>query len=99
MRQTDADSEREIQRAERIQRAQLQDLTALLKRREFRRYLKRYLTLASVFKTTFTGNSETFFREGQRSIGTTMLGEMMQADPKAFALVMAEKMPEDDSED
>lgn len=96
MRQSDDDKRRERDRAARYQRAQHKDIAGLLNRPEFRRYVKRYLALCNVFKTTFTGNSETFFREGQRSIGTTMFGEIMQVNPERFADLMREPMPEDD---
>lgn len=96
MRQTDADRAALAKREARYQREQLKDITVLLQQPEFRRYVKRYLALCSVFKTTFTGSSETFFKEGQRSIGTTMFGEIMQADPARFSEIMREKMPEDD---
>lgn len=96
MRQQEIDRQAAAKRNARYQRAQLKDITVLLDTPEFRRYAKRYLAICSVFKTTFTGSSETFFREGQRSIGTTMLGEIMQAGPQRFAEIMAERMPEDD---
>lgn len=99
MRQTDADRAAAAKRQARYQREQLKDIRALLDQPEFRRYVKRYLSLCSVFKTTFTGSSETFFKEGQRSIGTTMFGEIMLASPERFTEIMREKMPEDDEAD
>lgn len=98
MRQSDIDRERAEKRAARTQREQLKDTRVLLGQPEFRRYVKRYLATCNVFKTTFTGSSETFFKEGQRSIGTTMFGEIMQASPERFTEIMAEKMPEDDDD-
>lgn len=96
MRQTDAERQAAAKREARYQREQLKDIRALLDQPEFRRYVKRYLAICNVFKTTFTGSSETFFKEGQRSIGTTMFGEIMQASPERFTEIMAERMPEDD---
>lgn len=82
----------EQQRAERIEQAEQADIRELLDSPAFRRYLRRYLGLTHVFQTTFTGNSETFFREGQRSIGTTMFGEFHLAAPSRFAELMAEPL-------
>lgn len=96
MRQNDADRQAAVKRAARYQRAQAKDIAALLDHPEFRRYVKRYLSICNVFKTTFTGSSETFFREGQRAIGTTMFGEIMQVSPERFSEIMREPMPEDD---
>lgn len=85
-------------RAERIERSELADIKALMGIPAFRRYAKRYLGICNVFQTTFTGSSETFFREGKRAVGTTMFGEIMKVTPERFAELMAEKMPEDESD-
>jgi hypothetical protein len=45
---------------------------------------------AGIFRSSFTGNSETFFNEGKRSIGLFVLDELMQAKPDAFALMQKE---------
>lgn len=82
----------EALRSERIQKAEQEDIRALMERPEFRRYLRRYLEITSVFRTTFTGNSETFFREGQRSIGTTMFGEFHMACGARFMELMVEPL-------
>jgi hypothetical protein len=97
-RQSEADKEAARLRAERIESAQLKDLRELMDSPAFRRYLKRYLSICSVFKTTFTGNSETFFKEGQRPVGTTMFGELMQACPQRFHELMAEVLASDEAE-
>ena len=97
-RQSEADRAAAVKRAERIEQATIRDVRELMESAAFRRYLKRYLSTCSVFKTTFTGNSETFFREGQRSIGTTMMSELMTACPARFHELMAERMPEDEAE-
>lgn len=82
----------EQHRRELIEKAEQDDIRELLDLPAFRRYLRRYLGLTHVFQTTFTGNSETFFREGQRSIGTTMFGEFHLAASHRFAELMAEPL-------
>lgn len=82
----------EKERAERIEQAEQADIRELTELPAFRRYLRRYLGLTHVFQTTFTGNSETFFREGQRSVGTTMFGEFHLAAPSRLAELMAEPL-------
>lgn len=94
MREDEA-KRRAMARAAREAEQQGRDVAVLLDQVEFRRFLRRYLARCNVFQSTFTGNSETFFREGQRSIGTTMFGEVMAVAPQRFAQIMAEKMPED----
>lgn len=80
----------EKERLANIRKADLKDIRKLLELPEFRRYVRRYLDTTSVFKTTFTGSSETFFKEGQRTVGTTMFGELMEADGDKFLLMMRE---------
>lgn len=43
------------------------------------------LESAGIFQTSFTGNSETFFREGKRSVGLRLLAELERIDPSGFA--------------
>ena len=80
----------EQSRLESIDKANREDFAALMKKPEFRRLIRRYLELTSVFRTTFTGTSETFFKEGQRSVGTTMFGEVMNAAPDLYLKMMQE---------
>src|ERR1051326_1702598 len=81
----------EKERQANIERANLKDIKTLMELPEFRRFIRRYLELTSVFKTTFTGSSETFFKEGQRSVGTTMFGELMVASDGAYNALMNER--------
>ena len=38
-----------------------------------------------IFRTSMTGNSQTFFREGQRAIGLWLLNEIHEAAPDKLA--------------
>jgi hypothetical protein len=69
---------------ERWRKKQIDDFAKVLSLPEGRRLLWRIMEEASVFKTTFTGNSTTFFNEGKRSIGLMVLGEVMVASPEKF---------------
>lgn len=55
-----------------------------------RRFIWRLLGNAGIFRTSFTGNSETFFREGARSIGLQVFAELHQVVPDAY-LTMAKE--------
>lgn len=94
-RKSAAQQAAEQQRAELIEKAEQADIRVLMDTPQFRRFLRRYLTLTHVFQTTFTGNSETFFREGQRSVGTTMFGEFHLACSHRFAELMDEPLHSD----
>jgi len=61
-----------------------------LSTKEGRRFVWRLLCDCGVFRSSFTGNSETFFNEGRRSVGLKMLGEIDAHAPEAYALMSAE---------
>lgn len=41
-----------------------------------RRFIWRLLGITGIFRSSFTGNSETFFREGERNVGLKLLTEV-----------------------
>lgn len=41
-----------------------------------RRFVWWLLGIAGIFRSSFTGNSETFFREGERNVGLRLLTEV-----------------------
>jgi hypothetical protein len=45
------------------------------------------LDFCGVYKSSFTGNSETYFREGQRNVGLRMLS-MVQINAPEFYIEM-----------
>lgn len=55
-----------------------------------RRLIWSLLDKAGVFRTSFTGNSETFFKEGMRNMGLFILDEIQTHAPEALALMLAE---------
>lgn len=69
---------------------QLNDVRFILADVQGRRFLYRYLEETGVFKSSFTGSSETFFNEGQRNIGLKLLADITEADSEAFVKMMAE---------
>jgi len=57
---------------------------------EGRRFVWRLLGDCGVFRSSFTGNSETFFNEGRRSVGLNILTAIEAHTPEAYALMSAE---------
>jgi hypothetical protein len=51
----------------------------------------RLLEKAGIYRTSFTGNSETFFREGMRNMGLFVLSEVMEVTPEQFAQMLKEQ--------
>lgn len=72
------------------------DLAAVLNIPEGRRYLWRLLEFCGVYKTSFTGSSETFFLEGQRNVGLRVVNEITTTHPEAYLLMMKENRKGDE---
>jgi hypothetical protein len=75
----------EAGREEKFSRKQeLADLRNILATEGGRRFVWRYLGKCGVFKSSFTGNSQTFFLEGSRNIGLQIMEDVMAADPDSY---------------
>ena len=70
---------------------EIEDLKWLMAHKQGRRYVWRLMEKAGVYRTSFTGNSETFFREGMRNLGLFVLSEVMEVTPDQFALMLKEQ--------
>lgn len=84
----EAESENLVQSVSR--RQEVEDLRWLMGHKQGRRFVWRLLDKAGVYRTSFTGNSETFFREGQRNVGLFVLGEVMEVTHEQFAKMLDE---------
>jgi hypothetical protein len=73
---------------------ELDDVIHVLSSVQGRRFLWRVLGLCHVFKTSFTGNSTTFFNEGKRDIGLRILGDINEASPESYLAMMQESKKE-----
>lgn len=63
----------------------LEDLRALLNLPQGKRFLSRMLfEWTHVLANSFTGNSSTFFNEGERNIGLKLFAELGRADPNFY---------------
>jgi hypothetical protein len=77
---------------------ELTDLLKVLALPEGRRFIWRLLSEAGVFRTSFTGNSQTYFNEGRRDLGLLFLNEVMAAKPEAFTQMQREFISEQKAE-
>ena len=69
---------------------QLDDMRGVMSSLEGRRFMWRWLSECGVFKSSFTGNSQTFFLEGQRNIGLMMLTDINESDPTSYVTMLTE---------
>jgi hypothetical protein len=75
---------------ERLRERELNDLRLVMSSVEGRRFVWRLLEKAGVFRTSFTGNSTTFFNEGMRNMGLMVLGDVHEAAAEAYIVMMNE---------
>jgi hypothetical protein len=69
---------------------EVEDLRNLLSTQAGRSFMWRLLSYCGVYKTSFTGNSTTFFNEGKRQVGLHLLDEVFEADANAFSKMQTE---------
>jgi hypothetical protein len=69
---------------------QIADLKWLMKDQRGRRVMQRLMDKAGIYRTSFTGNSETFFREGERNVGLFFVNDLTEHCPEEFLLMLKE---------
>ena len=84
---------------ERLRERELNDLRVVMSSVEGRRFVWRLLEKAGVFRTSFTGNSTTFFNEGMRNMGLMVLGDVHEAAADAYIVMMNESKEGNQSND
>lgn len=87
-----ASDPKQVKRAKQKEKFQeedeLKDLNEILALESGKRFIWRYLEKCGVFSSSFTGNSETFFREGERNIGLQLLAEVTKANAQSLIDMM-----------
>ena len=67
------------------------DFKWLMDDRRGRRIMWRLLERTGVFRSSFTGNSETFFLEGQRNVGLMLMAQIHDACPEKYTAMLEEQ--------
>lgn len=67
------------------------DMKWLMGSKRGRRIVWRLLERTGVYRSSFTGNSETFFREGQRNVGLMLMAQIHEVCPDQYALMLKEQ--------
>jgi hypothetical protein len=68
-----------------------EDFKWLMGNKRGRRIVWRLLERTGVYRSSFTGNSETFFREGMRNVGLMLLDQIHTITPDQFAVMLKEQ--------
>lgn len=83
-----AETQRKLQLAASLE---ADDFKWIMSNKRGRRFVWRLLEKAGVYRSSFTGNSETFFREGQRNLGLQILGLIHAHTPELYATMLSEQ--------
>jgi len=73
---------------------QLDDVKWILSTPQGRRFIWRYLGECGLFRSSFQGQFQTFFHEGERNIGLKLLADINDADPQSYVTMMTESKRE-----
>ena len=84
------DEQQENLEAREDRNRQIADLKWLMKDQRGRRIMQRLMDKAGIYRSSFTGNSETFFREGERNVGLLFVAEITEHTPDEFLLMLKE---------
>ena len=71
-------------------RGEAEDLKWIMSNKRGRRYIWKVLGFAGVYRTSFTGNSSTFFNEGMRNVGLRIVQEIHDVCPDHYLTMMKE---------
>lgn len=74
----------------RKRKQEVEDFKWLVAHKQGRRILWRLLSMSGVFRTSMTGNSNTFFNEGRRDVGLQLLAEVNEHSLDAYVLMLKE---------
>lgn len=67
------------------------DMQWLMSSKRGRRIMWRLLERTGVYRSSFTGNSETFFREGARNVGLMLMAQIHEVCPDQYAVMLKEQ--------
>lgn len=91
--------EKKIEQAQRSKNDQsLTDWRDVLRRPEGRRVIWEFIAWGHPFGLSMTGNSNTFFREGERNMSLRAMGRVGEADPQSLLLMIKENMEKHEDE-
>lgn len=86
-----ANNAEEIEALKRARDQEIEDFKHVMNDPRGRRFMWRVLERSGIYRSSYTGNSETFFREGERNIGLMLLAEMMSICPESHIAMLQEK--------
>lgn len=79
------------EQAQQEKQIEIDDFKFVMEDKRGRRFVWRLLEKCGVFRTSFTGDSETFFKEGQRNVGLAILALVHEACPEKYTVMLKEQ--------
>jgi hypothetical protein len=76
-----------------LRKQQADDIRWLVSTKQGRRVAARLIEHTGVYRNSFTGNSETFFKEGMRNVGLFLVAEIRKHAPESYAQIVNENTP------
>lgn len=95
IRRQEEEAEEQARQASITRAQEIEDFKTIAASVEGRRFLWRLLEKTGVYRSSFTGSSETFFREGQRNVGLFLIGEIHEICPEVYATMLKEQRNDD----
>lgn len=96
---SDADRELRDAKLKQLAERETEDFIWLMRDVRGRRFLWRTLSECHVFKTSFTGNSQTFFNEGERNVGLRLLNRINTLCPERYLDMIREAQTDREDDD
>jgi hypothetical protein len=85
-RREDIENQRKLERD--IEKA---DFAWLMSDTRGRRFMWRMLEFTGLYRSSFTGNNETFFKEGARNVGLRLISDIHEFAPESYTQMLDEQ--------
>jgi hypothetical protein len=85
-RREDIENQRKLERD--IEKA---DFAWLMSDKRGRRFMWRMLEFTGLYRSSFTGNNETFFKEGARNVGLRLISDIHEFAPESYTQMLDEQ--------
>lgn len=87
------------QEAQNARNQELEDIKTILDTPHGVRFFKRLFDIGCMFQTTFTGNSNSFFKEGHRNFALMFFNDVCEACPNKISELLVKKIAEKKAEE
>ncbi len=94
LRSQEEEEEKQKLKKKLVNKAEQEAFVWLMNDKRGRRFIWKLLERTGVFTSSFTGNSTTFFNEGQRNVGLFLMALINDYAPDQYIVAMKERKAE-----